>query len=87
MHERGLLDSFAEAVNGAFNFRPRDALAKITPPKSLVSGALYKAYSVYRWSNTVSEYLQGAARKAIKGGFTPIVVRGPKNSVLLHPSD
>jgi hypothetical protein len=40
MHERRLLDSFAKALNGAFNFWPRDALAKTTSPKSPVSGAL-----------------------------------------------
>jgi hypothetical protein len=46
-----------------------------------------QAYSVYRWSNTVNKYLQGAGWKVLKGGLIPILVRGPKNSVLLHPGD
>jgi len=53
----------------------------------LASSALYKAYSVYRWANTVSKYLQGAGWRVIKGDLILILVRGPKNSVLLHPSD
>ncbi len=41
----------------------------------------------YRSSNTLSKHLQGAGWRIIKDGLIPILVRGPKNSVLLHPGD
>jgi hypothetical protein len=53
----------------------------------LASSALYQTRSVYRWSNTLSKHLKGAEWRVIKDGLIPILVRGPKNSVLLHPGD
>jgi len=46
-----------------------------------------KPHSVYRWSNTVSKHLEGTGWRIIRDDFIPILVRGPKNSVLLHPGD
>ncbi len=53
----------------------------------LASSALYQNTSFYRWSNTLSKHLEGVGWRIIKDGLIPILVRGPKNSVLLHPGD
>ena len=53
----------------------------------LASSALHQPHSVYRWSNTFSKHLKGAGWRIIKDALIPILVQGPKNSVLLHPGD
>ncbi len=53
----------------------------------IASSALYQTRSVYRCSNTLSKHLKGAGWKVIKDGLIPILVRLPKNSVLLHSGD
>jgi hypothetical protein len=53
----------------------------------VASSELYqKPRAVYRPCNTVSKHLEGAGWR-IKDGLIPILVRGPKNPVLLHPGD
>jgi hypothetical protein len=53
----------------------------------LASSALYQTPFGLPVSNTPSKRLERAGWRIIKHGLIPILVRGPKNSVLLHPSD
>jgi hypothetical protein len=51
----------------------------------LASSALYQ--TLFGLPVAKHLHLQGTGWSVIKGGLIPILVRWPKNSVLLHPSD